>query len=91
MRRYSVKPRFYIFVCLVMLVFFGISFGVSWMRLAAEEDALAETQSRRAALSAEIAGIQDELEYAGTQDYIERSARDKLGMLYPGEYRYVGN
>lgn len=91
MRRYRIKPRFYIFVCLAMAVFFGISFGVSWARLGGENAALTETLGRRTALSAEIAVIQEELEYAGTREYIERSARDKLGMLYPGEYRYVGN
>lgn len=91
MRRYSIKPRFYIFVCILLAVFFGGGFAVSQSRLGAEMAALDETMARRAAISAEIGALQEELNYAGTQEYVERAARDKLGMLYPGEYRYVSN
>lgn len=91
MRRYSIKPRFYIFVCILLAAFFGCGFAVSQARLGAEMAALDEAMARRAALSAEIGALQEELDYAGTQEYVERAARDKLGMLYPGEYRYVSN
>lgn len=30
-----------------------------------------------------------ELEYAKTDEYVERMARDNFGLIYPGEYRYV--
>ena len=91
MRRYKIRPRFYIYISVAMLVFFGISFGVSYARLNSEAEALAETLDRRTAVSVEIAELQEELDYASTPEYIERAARDRLGMLYPGEYRYVGN
>lgn len=74
-----------------MVVFFGISFGVSYARLASEAEALDDAIARRAVVSLEIAALQDELDYAETSEYVERAARDRLGMLYPGEYRYVAN
>ena len=91
MRRYKLTPKFYLIVALIMIAFFGGSFCVSRARLNRELDALAETQSRRDALSAELSAIKEELDFANTTEYIERKARDKLGMLYPDEIRYVGS
>ena len=91
MRKYRIKPRFYIFICLLMVICFGASFLMSKSRLSAEQRALDETLARRTEIANEIALLREELDYASTDAYIERSARDKLGMLYPGEYRYVAN
>ena len=91
MRRYSIRPRFYIYLCVAMLLFFAASFGVSYARLSSELEALDETMARRAEASVQMAHLQEQLDYAGTDEYVERAARDRLGMLYPGEYRYVGN
>ena len=91
MHRYRLTPKFYLLVGLGMALFFFGSFCVSRARLNSELDALAETQSRKAALSAEVTELKEELQYADTPEYIERRARDKLGMLYPGEIRYVGS
>jgi len=91
MRRMVISPRFYVYVCLALLVFFGISFAVSYARLTSEADALDDAFARRAAVSVEISELQAQLDYAATPEYVERAARDRLGMLYPGEYRYVAN
>lgn len=74
-----------------MLVVFGISFCVSYSRLMDETDSLNEAKGKKAAVVAEIQMLQQEFSDLHTVEYIERLAREELGMLYPGEIRYVDN
>lgn len=74
-----------------MLVVFGISFCVSYSRLMAETASLNEAKSRKSVVVAEIQMLQQEFSDLHTDEYIERLAREELGMLYPGEIRYVDN
>lgn len=91
MRRYRISPRFYLIVICFMLVVFGISFGVSYARLSGETALLNAAKAEHAAVTSEIAALDQEFADLQTSEYIERLARDELGMLYPGEIRYVGN
>lgn len=91
MRRYRIAPRFYGFLIIMMLVVFGVSFAVSYGRLAAELDTLSSAKAEKAQLTAQVTAMRQELTDAQTSEYIERIARDELGMLYPGEIRYVDN
>ena len=74
-----------------MLVVFGTSFGVSYSRLMDEAASLNTAKAEKASLTAEIQALNQEFANLKTDEYIERLARDELGMLYPGEIRYVGN
>lgn len=91
MHRYRIAPRFYIFLICMMLVIFGVSFGVSYSRLMDEVDALNAAKAEQSVLKAEIAEKRQEYTDIQTDEYIEHIARDELHMLYPGEVRYVGN
>ncbi|MGI6239859.1 MAG: FtsB family cell division protein [Christensenellales bacterium] len=90
MRRYRVNARFYAVVAVALAIVFGVSFFVARGRLMDAARALEEKQAQRSAVSQQVGALQDELTYAQTDDYIERAARDELGMIYPGEFRYVG-
>ena len=91
MHRYRIAPRFYGFLIVVMLIIFGVSFAVSYGRLNDEMAQLDSAKAEKAELSAEIAALRQEYTDIQTDEYIERIAREELGMLYPGEIRYVGN
>ena len=91
MHRYHVAPRFYVILIVLMLVMFSVSFGVSYGRLQDEIAQLDAAKAEQIALTAEIAALRQEYTDIQTDEYIERIARDDLGMLYPGEIRYVGN
>ncbi|MBQ4090445.1 MAG: septum formation initiator family protein [Clostridia bacterium] len=91
MHRYRIAPRFYVFLIAVMLVVFGVSFAVSYSRLQDEIDQLNAAKAEQDALTAEIAALRQEYTDIQTDEYVERIAREELGMLYPGEIRYVGN
>ena len=43
----------------------------------------------RDALILEVNALSDRLAFAQTDDYVIRTARDELGMIMPGEIRYV--
>lgn len=91
MRRYRVAPRFYMFIILFMLIFFGVSFTISYSRLNDEIDALNTAQAEANAIAHEIAELNNDIDYIATDEFVERYARENLGMLYPGEIRYTDN
>lgn len=91
MHRYRLAPRFYCFLIICMLTVFGVSFAISCGRLADEIDSLNAAKDERRVLATEVASLRQEVSDMQTDDYIERMAREELGMLYPGEIRYVGN
>jgi cell division protein FtsB len=90
MRRYRVTYRFYGMLALLMCAVFAVSFLVARGRLTDAMGALAERKAARTEVADEVASLQDEFAYAQTNEYVERTARDELGLIYPGEYRYVG-
>lgn len=91
MHRYRIAPRFYCFLIVCMLAVFGVSFAISYGRLAAEIGSLNKANSEKQMLAAEVAELRQEVSDMQTDEYIERMAREELGMLYPGEIRYVDN
>ena len=40
-------------------------------------------------LSEEIAALKEDIAFAQTDAYVERIARSELGLILPGEIRYV--
>ena len=88
MRR-RVKPRFWVFMIAVTLVVFGASFFVMQLRYTQGERRLAEAQAIRDDMTMQVNALSDQLAFAQTDDYVIRAARDELGMIMPGEIRYV--
>ena len=88
MRR-RVKPRFWGFMIAVTLIVFLASFAVMRIRYNYGAQRLAQAQSERDALAVEAKSKADQLEFAQTDEYVVRIARDELNMIMPGEIRYV--
>lgn len=88
MRR-RVKPRFWGFMIGITLIVFLASFAVMRIRYGYGAQRLAQAISERDALAAEADALGDQLEYAQTDEYVVRVARDELNMIMPGEIRYV--
>ena len=90
-RRIRTKPRFWLLVILLMIVGFGLSCAVSQLRsmqISAELDAL---RAQKVTLINQVQALTEQLNYANTDAYVERIARDELNMIYPGEIRYIAN
>ena len=88
MRR-RVKPRFWLFMIAVTLLVFCASFLVMRGRYVQGEARLQQARSDRDALILQVNALTDQLAFARTDDYVVRTARDELGMIMPGEVRYV--
>ena len=88
MRR-RVKPRFWGFMIAVTLIVFLASFMVMRVRYGYGARQLAQAQSEKNALAAEADVLKKQLDYAQTDEYVMRVARDELNMIMPGEIRYV--
>lgn len=89
MRRYRVTYRFYAMLAFLMCIVFTISFFVARDRLTGTMRTLSERKATQADVANEVASLQNEFAYAQTDAYVERVAREELGLIYPGEYRYV--
>ena len=87
--RLRIQPRFWVIVIVLMLVVFGASFAAAQNSLRAGDRALAEAIAQREALQQEVETLSAALEFARTDDYVIRVARDELGLIMPGEIRYV--
>ena len=88
MRR-RVKPRFWGFMIAVTLIVFLASFAVMRIRYGYGAQQLAQAQSERDALKVEAKSLGEQLDFAQTDEYVMRIARDELNMIMPGEIRYV--
>ena len=87
--RLRIKPRFWAFAIAVTVFVFGISFLAMQLRYAQGVERLRQAREQRNALSLAVSDLSDQLAYAQTDAYIVRIARDELGMIMPGEVRYV--
>lgn len=88
MRR-RVKPRFWLFMIVITAIVFLASFGVMNGRYAQGAARLSQVREERDMLQLQVNELSDQLEFARTDDYVIRTARDELGMIMPGEVRYV--
>ena len=90
-RRVRVKPRFWVFIIVVMLICFGTSYAVTQLRYGQVTQHVNALSREKVGLIDRITELSSELSYVRTDDYVERIARDELNMIRPGEIRYVSN
>ncbi len=88
MRR-RVTPKFWLLVIAVTVLVFGISFVVLQARYSQGQRLLAQVEKSRNELFLKVDELSDQLDYAKTDEYVMRTARDELGMIMPEEVRYV--
>ena len=87
--RLRAKPRFWIIMIVLTALVFCASFAAMRHRYAQTDRRLRQAQSRRDELVLQTNALSDQLTFAQTDDYVIRVARDELGMIMPGEVRYV--
>ena len=90
-RKINVRPRFWVFVIVVMLICFGTSYAVTQLRYGQVTDHVNALNREKVGLIDRISELSSQLNYVRTDDSVERVARDELNMIRPGEIRYVSN
>ncbi|HIS02845.1 MAG TPA: septum formation initiator family protein [Candidatus Pullichristensenella avicola] len=88
-RRYQVKPRFWLTLSVTAALVFSVSFLVTRARLEAQAARVQERIAERDQIVREIGELENEIDFVQTDEYVERAARDELGLIMPGEVRYV--
>ena len=88
-RRYQVKPRFWLTLSVTAVLVFSVSFLVTRARLEAQAVRVQERIAERDQIVREIGELENEIDFVQTDEYVERAARDELGLIMPGEVRYV--
>ena len=88
MRR-RMTPKFWMFMIIVTILIFGLSFAVMQHRYVQGEIQLQQIKAYRDQLTLDVQDLNHQLAYVQTDDYIMRAARDELSMILPGEVRYV--
>lgn len=88
-RRYQVKPRFWLTLSVTAALVFSVSFLVTRARLEAQAVRVQERIAERDQIVREIGELENEIDFVQTDEYVERAARDELGLIMPGEVRYV--
>ena len=91
MPRLQLSKRFYVIA--FSAVFLCAAVGVLYFQASLRGGAarLAARKAERDALVAEIGALQRQVDFVQTDAYAERAARDELGLIMPGEIRYVSN
>ena len=89
MYRLHVRPRFWLLLSLTAALVIAVSLLVAQGRMRAASAQVEALTQQRDQLVREIGALQEEIDFAQTDAYIERAARDELGLIMPGEVRYV--
>ena len=77
------------FVLLGVLVYASLTFFNQQTILAAQQTKQQQLLAEQDALNKEIDYYKNERDYIGSDEYVEREARERLGWLNPGEKKYV--
>ena len=87
----TAQPRLFVILSVIAALVFVA--GTTMVRTRMMQDArrLAEVRLEQQALVDEISQLEQQIEYVQTDEYVENAARDELGLIMPGEIRYMSD
>jgi cell division protein FtsB len=90
MNNREAKPRFFVLLSVIAALVFAVGVMAVRGRMARDAEVLQQLRREQQTLVDSISELEDELEYAQTDEYVENAAREELNMIMPGEIRYMG-
>lgn len=84
-KRLRVTPRFWAIVALVCFVYIATSYALGFLAIWRLKGEIRQVQAEIAVAEARNEELRRELEYLQSDDYIEKVAREELGLVKPGE------
>ena len=84
----TVRPRFWVFFFAGLLCALIALYAVQQNYIRRQEETIASLGSEYAALQEASAALEEKINYTYTDEYIEREARGKLGLIYEDETLY---
>ena len=90
MRRHlRIRPRFWCFIIALTIGIFLAGYAVTQASIARGAERYAALREEYRTLAAEVETLENDIAFAQTDEYVERVARSELGLIRPGEIRYV--
>ncbi|MDO4355661.1 MAG: septum formation initiator family protein [Clostridia bacterium] len=87
----TAQPRFFLILSVIAALVFVAGTTMVRMRMNRDAQRLAEVRLEQQALVDEIGRLEQQIEYVQTDDYVENAAREELGLIMPGEIRYMSD
>jgi len=84
-RRKRVTPRFWIIVASIVFIYLGSSYAAGFIEIWRMRGEIRQIQEEIAAAEARNDALRQELDYLLSDEYIEKVAREELGLVKPGE------
>lgn len=88
-RKIRILPRFWRFVILLLVLIFACCAGSSELKYRRSRAHLENLEWERDEAAERVAALKARLAEVQTDAYVEKTAREELNLLYPGEIRYV--
>lgn len=86
-----VKPRFWLLVIGVLILTCGAVYASQQRFITQQREMIASLKAEQQALSEENAILQRKIDFTYTDEYIEREARSKLGLIKEDEILFETN
>lgn len=87
----TAQPRFFLILSVIAALVFVAGTAMVRVRMNRDAQRLAEVRLEQQALVDEIGRLEQQIEYVQTDDYVEEAAREELGLIMPGEIRYMSD
>ncbi len=87
----TVKPRFWVLLLAVLAITCTVAYASQQQYIRRQQETLASLIAERDALAEENAVLQRKIDFTYTDEYIEREARSKLGLIKDGEILFESN
>lgn len=88
-KRWKVTPRFFLFLLLLLSLWIALGFAARYFRIVSLQNQLVRIRREIAAMEARNEELEKQIEYLQSDEYIEKVAREKLGLVKPGETVYI--
>lgn len=84
-KRWKLTPRFWGFLFAIFFAYMAIAYATSFSQIWRLKSEIQHIEEQIARVEARNQELREELEYLQSEEYIERVARQELGLVKPGE------
>lgn len=84
-KRWRVTPRFWTLLVAVFVLYMTVSYATGFIQIWRVKNEIARVRAQIEAIEAHNQALREELAYLQSDEYIEKVAREELGLVMPGE------
>lgn len=84
-KRWRVTPRFWVLAVAAFVVYMSVSYLLGFVQILRMQNEIERVRAEIEAVEAQNQQLREELAYLQSDEYIEKVAREELGLVMPGE------